>query len=89
MTQLHVNLLVCLQEYADWNGQNDVVERENHDQAPDLIDSLADGEVARRVSHTQGIANVSDKSFVHWAVLLDIGAANKEQNEVHTDEVGT
>ena len=89
VAQLHVNLLVRLQEYADWNGENDVVEREYHNQAPNLIDSLADREVARRVSYAQGIANVGYESFVHWAVLLDIGAADKEQDEVHTDEVGT
>ena len=88
MTQLHVDLLVRLQEHANWNGQDYVVEWEDEKQAPNLIHPLVDGKVICRVSHTQGIPNVRYECFVHRTIFLDIGATDEEKYEVHAPKVG-
>ena len=73
MTQLHSDLFIRLEEESNRHGEEEVIEREDEDQRPGIVELLVDWIVLLCVADAECEADDREDTANQSARLLDIG----------------
>ena len=74
MTQLHSDLFISLKEESNRHWEEEVIEREDEDQRPGIVELLVDWVVLLCVTDTECEADNREDTSNQCARLLDIGS---------------
>lgn len=74
VAHLHCDLLVGLEEKRDRDGKEEVIEGEDENQGPGVVEGHVDGIVLRSVAITKCEANGRKNGTRQGTSLLDVGA---------------
>ena len=86
VTQLHSDLFIRLEEESNRHWEEEVIEREDEDQRPGIVELLVDWIVLLCVANAESEADDREDTSNQRACLLYIGTRHEVQHDNHHDE---
>ena len=86
MTKLHSDLFIRLKEESNRHWEEEVIEREDEDQRPGIVELLVDWVVLLCVTDTECEADDREDTANQCARFLDIGSRHEVQHDDHHDK---